>query len=393
VSLTGSAGQDVYNYAPDGKRIYKRLPNGNEEFHFYGITGQKLGTYGIGTGSSGYGMFVLDTNLYFGGKLLRSRSVTVVTDRSSSVRNSGARYFPYGEEQQVTAQDKDKFGGYYRDATSGLDYAQNRYYANTLGRFTSPDPYAASVGPSDPASWNRYIYTRGDPINRIDPSGLEDEEDGDGDGLSNDSGGRAERSVSPDGGGSSSVKTNDFTTADNKGTDENGLLVFGNTSTNQSVTTTARSPDPPCCSTILSLSYQWNFGPVGATIGGLLGGLPGMILGNQIASACGAGPNVSYVPSTNTPYVGVSASCAPAVGGGSGWLGTLTIVPPKQNPHDIAGGRSYNLTINPWAVGTTWTYSPGSDAPAEGISVGTKIPISVGVGYNVCVYNCKSASQ
>ena len=30
----------------------------------------------------------------------------------------------------------------------------------------TPDPYAASGGPSDPGSWNRYAYTRGDPVNR-----------------------------------------------------------------------------------------------------------------------------------------------------------------------------------------------------------------------------------
>ena len=38
----------------------------------------------------------------------------------------------------------------------------------------TPDPYQASVGPSDPGSWNRYAHTRGDPINRQDPSGLDD---------------------------------------------------------------------------------------------------------------------------------------------------------------------------------------------------------------------------
>jgi RHS repeat-associated protein len=45
----------------------------------------------------------------------------------------------------MTTQDRDKFATYYRDSTTGLDYAQNRYYANTLGRFTSPDPYVASI--------------------------------------------------------------------------------------------------------------------------------------------------------------------------------------------------------------------------------------------------------
>jgi RHS repeat-associated protein len=50
----------------------------------------------------------------------------------------------------------------------------NRYYSNAYGRFMSPDPYQASGGPQDPGSWNRYMYTRGDPVNRRDPLGLAD---------------------------------------------------------------------------------------------------------------------------------------------------------------------------------------------------------------------------
>jgi RHS repeat-associated protein len=46
-----------------------------------------------------------------------------------------------------------------------------RYYASSYGRFNTADPYQASAGPSDPGSWNRYSYTRGDPVNRKDPSG------------------------------------------------------------------------------------------------------------------------------------------------------------------------------------------------------------------------------
>jgi RHS repeat-associated protein len=94
-------------------------------------------------------------------------------DRLGSSRTGGSKYFPYGEEQQVTPQDKDKFATYYRDGTTGLDYAQNRYYANTLGRFTSLDPYVASAGSANPQSWSRYSYVEGDPINYRDPFGLD----------------------------------------------------------------------------------------------------------------------------------------------------------------------------------------------------------------------------
>ena len=55
--------------------------------------------------------------------------------------------------------------------STGLDYADQRFYASSYGRFNTADPYAGSAGSSDPGSWNRYSYTRGDPVNRIDPGG------------------------------------------------------------------------------------------------------------------------------------------------------------------------------------------------------------------------------
>ena len=67
---------------------------------------------------------------------------------------------------------------YTRDAATGLDYADQRYYSSAPGRFLTPDPHRATTGsvnnPADPGSWNRYAYTRGDPINRFDPRGLAD---------------------------------------------------------------------------------------------------------------------------------------------------------------------------------------------------------------------------
>jgi RHS repeat-associated protein len=67
----------------------------------------------------------------------------------------------------------DKFGTYLRDQTTGLDYADQRYFAGTgAGRFLSADPYAASGGTTEPSSWNRYPYVSGDPVNYNDPHGL-----------------------------------------------------------------------------------------------------------------------------------------------------------------------------------------------------------------------------
>jgi len=61
---------------------------------------------------------------------------------------------------------------YNRDSFTGLDYADQRFYASTYGRFNNPDPYKASGSAKDPGSWNRYSYAGGDPINFNDPRGL-----------------------------------------------------------------------------------------------------------------------------------------------------------------------------------------------------------------------------
>ncbi len=62
-----------------------------------------------------------------------------------------------------------KFTGHERDAESGLDHTLHRKYASNLGRWHSPDPVRGE--PSNPQSWNRYAYTAGNPVNRVDPSG------------------------------------------------------------------------------------------------------------------------------------------------------------------------------------------------------------------------------
>jgi RHS repeat-associated protein len=82
-------------------------------------------------------------------------------------------YFPYGDEiGSSSSGNVDKFGTYLRDQTTGLDYADQRYFASLSGRFLSSDPYEASGGAGDPSSWNRYPYVGGDPVNWMDSTGL-----------------------------------------------------------------------------------------------------------------------------------------------------------------------------------------------------------------------------
>jgi RHS repeat-associated protein len=80
---------------------------------------------------------------------------------------------PFGQKVAGSGGGLSSFGGYERDAT-GLDYAQQRYYSSTLGRFITPDPYAGSAHAGDPDSWNRYAFVNNDPMNEVDPHGLND---------------------------------------------------------------------------------------------------------------------------------------------------------------------------------------------------------------------------
>lgn len=68
------------------------------------------------------------------------------------------------------------FTGKERDAESGNDYFDARYYSSSMGRFLSPD-WSAKFDPvpyaklDDPQSLNLYSYVWNNPLSRTDPDG------------------------------------------------------------------------------------------------------------------------------------------------------------------------------------------------------------------------------
>jgi RHS repeat-associated protein len=91
-----------------------------------------------------------------------------------------------------------QFTGKERDFESGLDYFGARYYANGLGRFSSPDPIAIFIADtSDPQTWNQYSYVRGNPVANIDPTGLSCVDTSNGKADDGDGKGCADAGVSP----------------------------------------------------------------------------------------------------------------------------------------------------------------------------------------------------
>jgi RHS repeat-associated protein len=83
-------------------------------------------------------------------------------------RASSAWYEPYGEVTSTGSSDNPyQYTGRENDGT-GLYYYRARYYSPALKRFISEDPKGLSAG------LNEYSYTHDNPVQRRDPSGLDD---------------------------------------------------------------------------------------------------------------------------------------------------------------------------------------------------------------------------
>jgi RHS repeat-associated protein len=73
---------------------------------------------------------------------------------------------------QVGSGTPRKFTGKERDAETGLDYFDARYYGSRLGRFATADPVTnAKAAFVNPQRWNRYAYVRNNPLRYVDRDG------------------------------------------------------------------------------------------------------------------------------------------------------------------------------------------------------------------------------
>jgi RHS repeat-associated protein len=178
-----------YGYAPGNKSVWKgswtftyslgiyTFSRGTDEITFWSVNGQKLATCNLTTPSTTLIATQSGTNYYFGRKLIKNNNGWVYADRQGSV----GKFYPYGQEIATTpTYGTEKFTGYFADSDTGNDYAVNRYMTPSSGRFMTPDPSGSRfANPANPGSWNRYAYVGGDPINRRDARGLDDDDDDD----------------------------------------------------------------------------------------------------------------------------------------------------------------------------------------------------------------------
>lgn len=81
-------------------------------------------------------------------------------------------YLPFGENNSTDSHiSTHEFTGDERDSETGLDHTQFRQYTSQLARWITPDLLGGEIG--DPQSLNRYAYVLNNPLNLIDPLGLD----------------------------------------------------------------------------------------------------------------------------------------------------------------------------------------------------------------------------
>jgi RHS repeat-associated protein len=158
---------EEYRYAPDNRRVFK-LTATSERYYFFGGNGrvevELTAEWDTDGGSTPEMILTAESTAHK--RHLGYQRIGVNGTGVEDHLGGGAGLYPYGENTG-------RFATHDKDLSSGLHYADQRYYASMHGRFLTPDPYTASGGVGDPVSWNRYTYVQGDPVNFADPEGLQ----------------------------------------------------------------------------------------------------------------------------------------------------------------------------------------------------------------------------
>lgn len=166
-NVNGIVGQYFYN--GDGQRVKKVVPNTGETTVFvYDASNKLVAEYSTMVASATIAKISYLTNDHLGSPRITTDALGQVISRRD--------FMPFGEEITRANYGSDsvrqKFTTYERDNETELDFAEARYYNNSLGRFTSVDPLMASADVEIPQSWNRYVYVMNNPLVFIDPTGM-----------------------------------------------------------------------------------------------------------------------------------------------------------------------------------------------------------------------------
>jgi RHS repeat-associated protein len=166
----------TFTYDGDGRRVTKTTAAGTTVY-VYDPAGNLAAEYG-GAGPTVAGPVYL-TQDHLGSTRLVSNSA------NGQPQAIGCHdYLPFGEEIPTgwgrstvpcyaqTGDTPIKFTGKERDAETGLDFFEARYYSPAQGRFLSMDPGNAGANPTDPQTWNGFGYVGNNPLVNTDPDGM-----------------------------------------------------------------------------------------------------------------------------------------------------------------------------------------------------------------------------
>jgi RHS repeat-associated protein len=128
-----------------------------------------------------YGLQRISQNQLIGGAWTPSfygydahSNVRYLTNAASTVTDT-YQYDAFGNLLRSTGSTPNnyRFSGEPFDPALGMYQMRARWYRQATGRFMSRDPIEGVMCCG--LSWNSYIYTRENPVNRLDPNGTEDE--------------------------------------------------------------------------------------------------------------------------------------------------------------------------------------------------------------------------
>jgi RHS repeat-associated protein len=165
----GGGGTNTFSYDGSGRRVSKVDSTGSYSFVYDGnriiSDGQAVYTRAGGSRliSERRGN---DSRWHHSDGLTSTRTLTSSTQAVTDT----FRYDVWGDLAERTGNTPTPHQfvgalGYERDSDSGLMRLGFRYYDPNIGRFISQDPIQAGV--------NWYIYAENDPVNGVDPTGLD----------------------------------------------------------------------------------------------------------------------------------------------------------------------------------------------------------------------------
>ncbi len=172
----------AYVYDGDGHRV-RKTTGGVWTDYLYDLAGNSVSEINNSCGSPCGSAFYISLGgrsiaKYYGNTTYFAHldhlgSTRLMTALNQSV-SQNLDYLPFGELNSTDSGiDTHKFTGKERDSESNLDNFGARYYSSNVGRFMSPDPDNTGATLQSPQSWNAYSYVLNNPLNAIDPTGLD----------------------------------------------------------------------------------------------------------------------------------------------------------------------------------------------------------------------------